>query len=306
MLDLCLLGCGGSMPVPGRYLTSMIVSYKGRKLLIDCGEGTQLSLKILGWKIKNIDVILFTHFHADHIAGLPGLLLTIANSGRTEPISIIGPEGLLKVINGLRVIAPVLPYKMNLIELYGKGSCYKKIGDFNINILSVDHGIPCLAYSLDIVRNRKFDREKAIKNKIPRRFWSKLQKGEVVRNKDYIYTPDMVLGRKRRGLKISYCTDSRPVEELVKFIQYSNVFICEGMYGDDESIEKAIRYKHMVFSEAALLAKRAEVGELWLTHFSPSMPEPQLYLENAREIFENTIIGEDRYVKSINFEDSQE
>lgn len=289
------------MPVPGRYLTSVIASYNGRKLLIDCGEGTQLSLKILGWKIKNIDIILFTHFHADHIAGLPGLLLTMANSGRTEPVSIMGPAGLSKVVNGLRVIAPLLPYKINLIELCGRGSCCRKIGDFTINALSVDHYMPCFAYSLDITRNRKFDKNKALENKVPIRFWSRLQRGETMEDKDHVYDPDMVLGCKRPGLKISYCTDSRPTEALVKFIEGSDVFICEGMYGDNEDIPKAVKYKHMVFSEAALLAVRGKVRELWLTHFSPSMPHPDIYLKNAKDIFENTVLGRDRYERSINF-----
>ncbi|MFL0196575.1 ribonuclease Z [Clostridium sp. WILCCON 0269] len=303
MLDVCLLGCGGSMPVPDRNLTSMIASYKGRKLLIDCGEGTQVSLKILGWKIGNIDVILFTHFHADHIAGLPGLLLTIANSGRLEPITIIGPAGLGQVVTGLRVIAPALPYDINLIEFHGSGQCSQKVGHFNINVVSVDHGIPCFAYSIVIERNRKFHKEKALKNKVPLAFWSKLQKGEEVKQGDSLYTPDMVLGHSRKGLKISYCTDSRPTEELMGFVKESDVFICEGMYGDGEDISKAIRYKHMIFSEAATIAKKAMVEQLWLTHFSPSMPEPELYLENAKNIFENTIIGQDRYVKSINFKE---
>lgn len=303
MLDVCLLGCGGSMPIPGRNLTAMIVSYQGRKLLIDCGEGTQVSLKILGWKIRNIDVILFTHFHADHIAGLPGLLLTIANSGRLEPITIIGPYGLIKIVMGLKVIAPVLPYSIELIELHGKEKYFQKIGYFNINILSVDHGIPCFSYSIDVQRNRKFDREKALKNKVPLIFWSKLQKGEEIKQGDKLYTPDMVLGHGRRGLKISYCTDSRPSRELVEFVKESDIFICEGMYGDDEKKHKAISYKHMIFSEAAVIAKEAEVEELWLTHFSPSMIEPQAYIENAKNIFKNTIIGQDRYVKSINFKE---
>ena len=303
MLDVCLLGCGGSMPIPGRNLTSMVVSYQGRKLLIDCGEGTQVSLKILGWKIKNIDVILFTHFHADHIAGLPGLLLTIANSGRLEPITIIGPYGLIKVVTGLKVIAPVLPYSIKLVELCGEEKYFKKIGYFNINILSVEHGIPCFAYSIDINRNRKFDRGKALKNKVPLVFWNRLQKGEEIKQEDKLYTPDMVLGHDRRGLKVSYCTDSRPSSELVEFVKESDIFICEGMYGNDEKKDKAVLYKHMIFAEAAVIAKEAEVGELWLTHFSPSMTEPQSYIENARGIFENTIIGKDRYVKSISFEE---
>lgn len=303
MLDLCLLGCGGSMPVPGRNLTSMIISYEGRKLLIDCGEGTQLSLKMLGWKIKNIDVILFTHFHADHIAGLPGLLLTIANLGRKDNMVIIGPSGLIKVVTGLKVIAPALPYNIELIEFYGKEKYFKKIGFFNINVLSVDHSIPCFAYSINIERNRKFDKEKALKNKVPLILWNKLQKGEEVKQGDKTYTPDMVLGCKRKGLKISYCTDSRPSRELVKFIDKSDVFICEGMYGDEQEICKAIRYKHMMFWEAATVAKEGKAGELWLTHFSPSMINPEIYLENVKNIFKNTIIGQDRYVKIINFKE---
>ncbi len=290
------------MPVPGRCLTSLIVSYNGRKLLIDCGEGTQLSLKISGWKMKNIDVILFTHFHADHIAGLPGLLLTIANSGRTEPVSIMGPRGLSEVINGLRVIAPVLPYDVNLIELCGNGSYHRKIGNFNINVLSVDHGVPCFAYSLDVFRNRKFDREKAVENGVPKIFWSRLQRGETVKDENHLYISDMVLGCRRPGLKVSYCTDSRPTESLIKFVQNSDVFVCEGMYGDDKNISKAVKYKHMLFSEAASIAKNAKVKELWLTHFSPSMSDPYLYLKDVKEIFENTIIGKDRYVKSLNFD----
>ncbi|RMD03030.1 ribonuclease Z [Clostridium autoethanogenum] len=303
MLDLCLLGCGGSMPVPDRYLTSMIASYNGKKLLIDCGEGTQVSLKILGCKIKNIDVILFTHFHADHIAGLPGLLLTIANSGRNMPITIIGPIGLRKVIEGLMVIAPVLPYSINLLELCGKESYFEKIGDFNIDVLPVDHGMPCFAYSIGVDRNRKFDRDKALKNQVPLILWNRLQKREKLEYGEKLYTPEMVIGDKRSGLKVSYCTHSRPTHELVQFVEKSDVFICEGMYGKDENISKAIQYKHMLFSEAAALAKRAEVGELWLTHFSPSMPKPELYLQNAQSIFEKTVLGKDRYVKSINFKD---
>lgn len=302
MLDICLLGCGGSMPVPNRCLTSMIASYKGRKILIDCGEGTQVSLKILGWGLKSIDVILFTHFHADHIAGLPGLLLTIANSNRTEPITIIGPQGLWNVVNGLRVIAPVLPYKIDILEMCGQGKASKSVNGFNINIISVQHTVPCFSYSIEIPRVRKFDKEKAIKNEVPITLWNRLQKGEEVQSDGRWFNPDMVLGEERKGLKISYCTDTRPVEELKEFIRNSDLFICEGMYGDDDYIEKALENRHMLFSEAAALAKDGEVKELWLTHYSPSLISPEDYIENATSIFPNTVLGKDRLIKNLVFE----
>lgn len=302
MLDICLLGCGGSMPVPNRCLTSMIASYKGRKILIDCGEGTQVSLKILGWGLKSIDVILFTHFHADHIAGLPGLLLTIANSNRTEPITIIGPQGLWNVVNGLRVIAPVLPYKIDILEMCGQGKASKSVNGFNINIISVQHTVPCFSYSIEIPRVRKFDKEKAIKNEVPITLWNRLQKGEEVQSDGRWFNPDMVLGEERKGLKISYCTDTRPVEELKEFIRNSDLFICEGMYGDDDYIEKALENRHMLFSEAAALAKDGEVKELWLTHYSPSLIYPEDYIENATSIFPNTVLGKDRLIKNLVFE----
>lgn len=303
MLDVCLLGCGGSMPVPNRYLTSMILSYKGRKILIDCGEGTQVSLKMLGWGFKTIDAILFTHFHADHIAGLPGLLLTIANSYRTEPMTIIGPKGLWDVVNGLRVIAPVLPYKIDIIELHGQGTASRTVSGFNINILSVEHTVPCFAYSIEVPRVRRFDKDMAIKNDVPVILWNRLQKGQEIQHEGRWFNPDMVLGDERKGIKVSYCTDTRPIEELKDFIRNSDLFVCEGMYGDDSYLEKAMENNHMLFSEAAKLAKAGEVKELWLTHYSPSLSSPEYYSEFATNIFPNTVLGTDRLVKSIIFED---
>ena len=112
MLDVCLLGTGGMMPLPYRWLTSLLVRYNGSSLLIDCGEGTQIAIKEKGWSFKPIDVICFTHYHGDHISGLPGLLLTMGNADRTEPLTLIGPKGLERVVNSLRVIAPELPFQI--------------------------------------------------------------------------------------------------------------------------------------------------------------------------------------------------
>ncbi|AGK99472.1 ribonuclease Z [Clostridium pasteurianum] len=300
MLDVCLLGCGGSMPVPNRSLTSMLVSSNGSKLLIDCGEGTQVSMKILGSGFKAIDIICFTHYHADHIAGLPGLLLTIANSGRIEPLTIVGPSGLKKVVEGMTVIAPMLPYELKLIEV--QQDFYElKLNDMIIHAISCEHTLPCLGYSVEIKRRKKFNKEKAQLNDVPIKLWSILQKGESIQFGKRVFTPDMVLGDERKGIKICYVTDTRPIASLVDFIKEAELFICEGMYGEDDSLEKAIKNKHMLFSEAAALAKEGNVKELWLTHFSPSLKEPEKYLEHTKKIFDNTIVGKDRLCRDINF-----
>jgi ribonuclease Z len=286
------------MPVPNRYLTSLLVSYKGRKILIDCGEGTQVSMKIVGSGFKSIDAILITHFHADHIAGLPGILLTIANSGREEPIYIVGPPGLKNVVEGLLTIVGGLPYELRLIE--GPNSDIE-ISDFKIKTLPLEHTVPCLAYSLYIRRRPKFDAEKAKERNIPIQLWGRLQNGESVILEGREYKPQMVLGEERKGIKLCYATDSRPVFSLASFAKDSDIFICEGMYGDIDALEKAVKNKHMLFSEAAFLAKGGKVDRLWLTHFSPSLLEPEKYIENAKNIFENTEIGEDRKVISLKF-----
>lgn len=309
MVDICLLGCGGSLPVPERYLTSLLFSYKGKKILIDCGEGTQVSMKLLGWGFKSIDIICFTHYHADHIIGLPGLLLTIANSGKLTPLTLIGPTGLRNVIEGLTVVCPNLPYEINLIEIpineslsYEISNITELTDDLSLTVLPVQHSVPCVAYSFYIKRGRKFDPLKAKNSDIPVEFWSRLQKGETIFYENRELVPDMVLGEDRKGLKISYCTDTRPIPEIVNLISNSELFICEGMYGDDEDLPKAIQNNHMLFKEAAFLAKEGNVKELWLTHFSPALSNPELYLDKTKEIFENTILGKDRIIKNLSFD----
>jgi ribonuclease Z len=304
MLDVCLLGCGGSMPVPSRSLTSLLLSFNGRKILIDCGEGTQVSMKILGTGFKKIDTICFTHYHADHVIGLPGLLLTIANSGRCEPLNIIGPIGLRYIINGLLVVAHNLPYDLNLIEIEQR-NFQINFGDIKINTIEQEHTVPCIGYSIEVLRKRKFDIKKAIKNNVPKNIWSKLQANESAEEGGIHFVPDMVLGDRRKGIKVSYATDTRPISGLIDFIKASDLFVCEGMYGANEEIEKAMQNKHMIFKEAAELAKEGEVKELWLTHFSPSLTDPNEYVKNAEDIFHNVKIGEDRMFKSFNYEDSE-
>lgn len=302
MLDICLLGCGGSLPVPDRALTSLLISCRGRKILIDCGEGTQVSMKMLGWGFKSIDCICFTHAHADHIMGLPGLLLTIANSGREETVTIIGPPGFIDILRGLMVVCPMLSYDIYYIEASMDGSVDFSIDDIYIKSMAGEHMLPCAAYSIEVKRTRKFDAEKARSLNIPVKLWSRLQKGESICDAGVNYSPDMVLGDERKGLKISYFTDTRPLASLAEFVKDSDLLIAEGMYGANEELPKAIKNKHMLFSEAAEIAKNAQVSELWLTHFSPSLTEPEKYIENASSIFENVWLGKDRLTKALSFE----
>lgn len=303
MIEICLLGCGGMMPLPHRRLTAMLCRHNGKMILIDCGEGTQIPIKMLGWGFKSIDAICFTHYHADHVVGLPGLLLTLGNSGREEPLVIFGPPGLFKVIEGLTVIAPILPYEIKLVELSQDYKEINHIGEIIINSIPMDHTIPCLAYSFEVKRVGKFDVQKAKSNNIPMELWNPLHRGQILEYNSEMYTPDMVLGKERKGLKISYCTDTRPTEEIVNFIMDSDLFICEGMYGEDDKLPNAIEKKHMTFSEAATLAKLSNVKELWLTHYSPSLEVPEQFINFAKNIFENSFLGNDLKIKTLNFEE---
>ena len=279
MLDVALLGTGGMMPLPKRWLTSCLLRLNGNSVLIDCGEGTQIALKELGWSCKPIDTILITHFHADHIAGLPGLLLTMGNADRTEPVTIIGPRGIGNVVRAARTIAGL-----------------------QVTAFRVNHRVVCYAYKAEVPRLGRFDVEKAKANDIPLKFWNPLQKGAVIEYEGRTLTPDMVLGESRKGLKVVYATDTRPTRDIVRHAQGADLLIAEGMYGEHDKEEKARSCKHMTMQEAARIAAEAEPKELWLTHYSPSLIRPDIYLEELKKIFPNTIAARDGRCTSILFE----
>lgn len=301
MLDVCLLGTGGMMPLPNRYLTSLMTRYNGSSLLIDCGEGTQVSIRMKGWSVHSIDTICFTHFHGDHISGLPGLLLSMGNSDRTEPVTLIGPRGLEKIVDNLRVIAPELPFELKFIELEENIQTIS-INGYKLTAYKVNHNVICYGYTIDIERKGKFMLDKALEMNIPQRYWSKLQNGEVIVEGELEYTPDMVLGEPRKGIKLVYCTDTRPTKEIVNQAKNADLFICEGMYGEPDKLEKAKEHKHMTFYEAATIAKEAQVQQLWLTHYSPSLAKPDLYKEEVRKVFPDTVITKDRRSVELDFE----
>jgi ribonuclease Z len=299
VLDVCLLGTGGMMPLPGRWLTALMTRYNGSSLLIDCGEGTQISIREKGWTFHSIDTICFTHYHGDHISGLPGLLLSMGNADRTEPVTLIGPKGLERVVSALRIIAPELPFELKFIELSSPEEEIQ-VNGYLIKAFQVKHNVICYGYSITFKRGGRFYTELALENNVPQKYWNRLQKGASVTEGDITYTPDMVIGPERKGIKLTYCTDTRPVKVISEQAAGSDLFICEGMYGEQDKDNKAKEYKHMTFKEAASLAAAAKVNELWLTHYSPSLTRPEDYIGEARQIFADVKLGKDR--KSITLE----
>lgn len=302
MLDVCLLGTGGMMPLPNRWLTALMTRLNGSSLLIDCGEGTQIAIREKGWSVNPIDVICFTHYHGDHISGLPGLLLSMGNSDRTKPVIMIGPKGLERVVNALRIIAPELPFEIIFKEITDTEETFH-INDYVIKAFKVSHNITCYGYSIMVPRAGKFQPEKASMNQVPQKLWSRLQKGENIEEDGRLFTPDMVLGETRKGIKVTYCTDTRPVQSIINNAEKSDLFICEGMYGEKGMEEKAISHKHMTFYEAAELASKAKVAELWLTHYSPSLIHPEEYKVETRKVFKNTKTAKDGKTKVLIFDE---
>ena len=302
MLDVCLLGSGGMMPLPYRFLTSLMTRFNGSSLMIDCGEGTQVAVKEKGWSFKPIDVICFTHYHGDHISGLPGLLLTMGNADRREPLTLIGPKGLERVVSCLRVIAPELPFPIIYQEIQGAEQTFELNG-YRLKAFRVNHNVLCYGYTLEILRQGKFSAERAKEQDIPLKYWNPLQKGQTIEADGITYTPEMVLGPARKGIRLTYTTDTRPTESILRNAKESDLFICEGMYGEDDKADKARGYKHMTFREAAVLARDARVKEMWLTHYSPSLVRPDEFMDKVREIFPNAYPGKDGKSLELNFEE---
>ena len=302
MLDVCLLGTGGMMPLKDRYLASALLRLNGHSVLIDCGECTQVALKTAGFTFKPIDALCVTHLHADHISGLPGFLLSMGNEGRTEPLTIFGPFGIREVVRCLRVIVPGLPFEVNCVEMTAQEERFSLSG-FEITAFPVQHRVPCYGFSFEIRRQGRFDAARAQQAGIPRSLWNALQHGRTVEEGGRTFTPEMVLGPARRGLKVTYSVDTRPIPAIARYAQGADLFICEGMFGDEEKHERAVETRHMTFREAAKLAASAQPGEMWLTHYSPSMTDPEPYLAETRKVFPRTFAGHDGMKTTLKFQD---
>ena len=299
MLDVALVGTAGTFPLPERWLSALLLRFGSGLILFDCGEGTQISMRQLGWGFKALELICLSHLHADHAAGLPGLLLTVGNAGRTEPLTICGPRGTAEAVAGLRAVAPRLPYELRIRELAGGEELDR--GPARLACLAVDHAVPCLAYRLDVPRGRRFDPDRARALGVPIALWSRLQRGEAVTWGGGRAAPEDVLGPERRGLRLAYVTDTRPTPELPGFVVGADLLVCEGTYGDPADRESAIENKHLLFSEAAAIARAADVRQLWLTHFSAKLTEPADFLSHAAAVFPDTVVGRDHLTTTLSF-----
>ena len=290
VVDLLLLGTGGMMPLPDRWLSSLLVRCNGELLLFDCGEGTQIPWRAFGWGFRRLSAICLSHLHADHVAGLPGLLHTLANAGRDEPVTIYGPPGTVAVVDGLRSIAPVLPYPLTVVEL-DDGNGFSLPGNLEATVAAGEHGLPTLAYRARLPRRRRFLPDLARHRNIPLRLWRELQEGQPVEWESGAAVPDDVLGPARAGVAFAYVTDTRPLPSLCRLVEGVDLLVCEGTYGDPADAQKAAERGHMTFAEAAALARRARVGQLWLTHFSPALTNPAAFLPEATSRFPATTLG---------------
>ena len=217
---------------------------------------------------------------------------------------MVGPRGLERVVNSLRVIAPELPFPIVFHELKEKEEVLDICG-CRITAFRVNHNVTCYGYSIEIKRAGKFNLEKALSLNIPKNYWNRLQKGETIADGDAVYTPDMVMGAPRRGIRLVYCTDTRPTASIVRNAKDADLFICEGMYGEKDKQAKAVTNKHMTLYEAARLAKEADVKEMWLTHYSPSLTRPEEYMDEVRRIFPRAVAGKDRKSVELDFEDEK-
>lgn len=298
MADVCLLGTGGMLPLKDRFLTSLYAEFNGKAVLIDCGEGTQVAAAMHGLKLSRIELILFTHCHADHVMGLTGLLLSVGNCSRTEPLDIAAPKSCIAVLEKLVSICGGLPYEVRLHSI-PEDRPYGFIADtidpmLTIKTLPLSHRVSCIGYSLILEKKPVFLPEKAKELDIPVEMWKRLHSGETVTLSDgRTISPESVTGAKRQPLKITYTTDTLPINEIVGFSESSDLFVCEGMYGLPDKKESMNEKHHMLMQDACNIAKRAGVKRLWLTHYSPAEKEPSVYSDELRQIFPDTVISVD-------------
>lgn len=293
MIGVTLIGTGGMLPLPERWLTSMWLEYNGKACLIDCGEGTQIAINRHGIKLSHLDILLITHVHADHVSGLAGLLLSLGNCGKTDVLKIYGHKGITDTIKKLCCICPVLPFELEIHELPLDCKYEFEWNDMTVSSMPLKHSIDCLGYSFVLKRKPVFNPQKAKSLGIDVKYWKELHSGKTIIIDGREITSEMVTDEQRNPIKVTYMTDTRYFEDMKEFAKNSDLLISEGMYGDDEYISKMAEKGHMVFSQSAEIARKSNSKMLWLTHYSPALVNPHEYAGDVKRIFKNTVISRD-------------
>ena len=309
MIHITMLGTSALMPIPERALTSALLQYNGHSILFDCGEGTQTAARKAHVSLMKTDIIALTHYHGDHIFGLPGLLQTMSMMGRTEPLHIIAPNNAEESLAPILHITGHVSFEIRFPHMPEDGLPLDSIhsgwgSEARLCAFQTEHRVPSLGYCFTLSRCGKFMPERAKALGIPVRQWGILQKGQSVVADGRTILPNQVLGEPRKGLKVVFSGDTSACASLEHAAHAADLLISEATYGENEQSELAVSHGHMNFAHAARIAKTAEVRRLWLTHFSQMMENPQEYLPNATDIFADAVCCEDGMNIDLDFEES--
>ncbi len=306
MLDVTLLGTAALLPIPERALTAAVLACAGRCILFDCGEGTQTAARKAGVSLMNADVIALTHYHGDHIFGLPGLMQTLGVQGRTKPLTLIGPPGIEAELAPVLRLAGWQPYAVTLMEMPPEGLTLRSLHkawptEAALHSFPTEHRVPSQCYAFTLGRPPEFLPERAKALDVPVRYWKKLQHGEAVAFEGRAVRPGEVLGPPRRGLRFVFSGDTVACEGLKAAARDADLLISEATYGENDQAQIAVEHGHMTFAQAARLAAEAQVKRLWLAHYSQMIEAPADYLDNARQYFPEAVCGEDGMKITLKF-----
>lgn len=318
MIDVVLLGSGATMPTPERGLSAAILRCAGRCILFDCGEGTQVSLRREKISPVKVDLIALTHYHGDHIFGLPGLLQSMNCLRRSEPLYITGPDGLEAALEPILHMAGQLDYRIRLVpEIASPGLAMQRLhsqwpAGARLQAFPTEHRLPSQGYAFLLSRPPKFLPEKARALGIPVELWKQIIagdpdmpiriNGQVLMMEGEIVHGRRLLGEARKGLRIVFTGDTQPCHATACYSHQADLIIHDATYGEDAQEAEAALWGHSTFRQAAAIAAKAQAQQLWLTHFSQAIKDPAIYLENAAAVFPAVCCGYDGLRITLGFD----
>jgi ribonuclease Z len=276
-VELIVLGLGGMMPMPGRWLTSAVLLHNGKATLFDCGEGTQVPLKKSGFGVGRFTQFVLSHLHADHLTGVPGMLMLMAQAEPDHPLQIVGLPETTRYVRATRdLLRFFLGYQINYTELDPNGGELRGDG-YTLQYLPLKHTTPNLGFAyLEDPRPGKFSVENARRLGVPEGpAWGRLQQGEtVVVDGREIHSAD-VLGPPRRGRKFAYVTDTAPCENAVRLLENADLALLEAMFCEEHAPEAAEKM-HLTSRQAASIARDSGCVHALLAHVSPRYKNDEL------------------------------